>query len=169
MKPNTFLTYFFKRAGLVMAIGMAGLASAQNFPKEGRYDVTSCWTGLSNELTFSKTHTAMSYEMLGTTSSNPPGGYGDRGTFRCVGMDATLGGKRSGSLVCENVDPDGDKRLTYFSIAADGTVTRDNSIGTGKYEGVVASGTVKTLGPFSSARPGTFQGCNNQTGTYKLK
>jgi hypothetical protein len=71
--------------------------------------------------------------------------------------------------VCEGIDPDGDKRLSYFSIAADGTVIRENVVGTGKYDGMVASGKVMPLGPFPEIKAGTFQGCNHQTGTYKLK
>jgi len=29
--------------------------------------------------------------------------------------------------------------------------------------------TAQGLGPFPMIKPGTFQGCNHQTGTYKLK
>ena len=46
-------------------------AFAAELPKEGSYDYTSCWSGVSNTITFSKTHTASSYEMTGTTRSNP--------------------------------------------------------------------------------------------------
>jgi hypothetical protein len=31
------------------------------------------------------------------------------------------------------------------------------------------SGTFAALGPFPLIKPGTFQTCNRQTGTYKLK
>jgi hypothetical protein len=34
---------------------------------------------------------------------------------------------------------------------------------------MVASGMVEALGPFPAIKPGTFQGCNHQSGTYKLK
>ena len=36
-------------------------------------------------------------------------------------------------------------------------------------EGMKASGTVHPLGPFPVVKAGTFQDCNHQTGTYKLK
>ena len=71
--------------------------------------------------------------------------------------------------VCEAIDTDGDKRLSYFSLGSDGKVTRENVTGTGKFEGMVATGTVKPLGPFPVVKAGTFQDCNHQTGTYKLK
>jgi hypothetical protein len=159
----------FANAGLVAAVSVAGAAAAQTLPKEGSYDFTGCWSGVSTLIAFSKTHSAFSYEMTGTTRSNPPGGFADRHSFRCVGMNASFNGKNAGSTVCEAVDRDGDKRLTYFSLASDGKVIRENVTGTGKYEGMVASGTVLPLGPFPVAKEGTFQDCNHQTGTYKLK
>lgn len=152
----------------IAALTLIGAASAQTLPKEGRYDFTACWSGASNAIAFSKTHTASSYEMMGTTRSNPPGGMFDNHSFRCVGMNYSLDGKAGGTAVCEAVDRDGDKRLTFFTIAGD-KVVRENVTGTGKYEGMVASGTVQPLGPFPGIKPGTFQNCNHQTGTYKLK
>jgi hypothetical protein len=144
-------------------------AFATELPKEGSYDYTACWSGVNNTITFSKAYTASSFEMTGIDRSNPPGGMFDKNTFRCVGMNASLDGKNIGSTVCEAIDPDGDKRLSYFSLGSDGKVTRENITGTGKYEGMVASGTVQPLGPFPVVKDGTFQNCNHQTGTYKLK
>lgn len=156
---------------LVALIGFAsaGSAFAAELPKEGSYDYTACWSGVNNVITFSKTHTASSYEMTGTTRSNPPEGMFDKNTFRCVGMNASLDGKFTGSTVCETIDVDGDKRLASFSLGSDGSLTRENVAGTGKYEGMKATGTVHPLGPFPVVKAGTFQDCNHQTGTYKLK
>jgi hypothetical protein len=84
-------------------------------------------------------------------------------------MTAALGGKSTGSTVCEAIDADGDKRLSYFSLGSDGKVTREFIAGTGKYEGMVTVGTVEPLGPFPVIKAGTIQDCNHQTGTYKLK
>jgi hypothetical protein len=145
------------------------LAFAADLPKEGSYDYNACWSGANNEITFSKGYTASSYEFTGTTRSNPPGGMFDKNTFRCVGMNAFLDGKNTASTVCEAIDVDGDKRFAYFSLGSDGKVTRENLTGTGKYEGMVASGTVQPLGPFPALKAGTLQDCNHQTGTYKLK
>ena len=98
-------------------------AFAAEVPKEGSYDYTSCWSGVNNVITFSKTHTASSFEMTGTNRSNPPGGVFDKNTFRCVGMNSSLDGKITASTVCEAIDVDGDKRLTSFSTG-DGKLTR---------------------------------------------
>ena len=157
------------RYGLALLIVASPVSAfAAEVPKEGSYDYTSCWSGVNNVITFSKTHTASSFEMTGTNRSNPPGGIFDKNTFRCVGMNASLDGKITGSNVCETIDVDGDKRLSYFSTG-DGKTTRTNLAGTGKYEGMVMVGTVEPLGSFPVIKDGMFQSCNHQTGTYKLK
>jgi len=169
MKSRMNLKLQIASAGLVAALTVAGAATAQTLPKEGSYDFTSCWSGVSNLISFSKTHLAFSYEMTGTSRSNPPGGFADKNTFRCVGTNASMDGKNTGIAICEGIDPGGDKRLTYFSFMSDGKVVRETVAGTGKYEGMTTSGTVKGLGPFPVIKAGTFQDCNHQTGTYKLK
>ena len=144
-------------------------AFAAELPKEGSYDYTACWSGVTNTITFSKTHTASSWENTGTNRSSPPGGMFDKMTFRCVGMDASFDGKNTWSGVCEAIDPDGDKRLASFS-SVDGKVTRTNVAGTGKYDGIVVTqNSFENLGPFPAIKDGTSQSCNHQTGTYKLK
>ena len=157
-------------SGVAAVLSLVTTASAQTYPKEGAYDFTACWSGTSEEVQFTKTHTASSYVFTGTTRTNPPGGLFDRHTFRCVGAGASLGGKNSGMTVCEAIDKDGDKRLSYFTNTPDGNVVREANVqGTGKYEGMEMRGTVKPLGPFPTIKPGTLQNCNHQTGTYKLK
>jgi hypothetical protein len=154
----------------VFAVAVAaGFAFAADIPQEGSYDFTSCWSGVSNAITFSNTHSANSYEMTGTSQSHPPGGFADKHTFRCVGVNHSLGGRAGGTAVCEAVDPQGDKRLTYFSFEGEKAV-REAVAGTGKYDGMIMTGSsVKPLGPFPVIKPGTFQSCNRQTGNYKLK
>jgi hypothetical protein len=144
-------------------------AAAADFPKEGKYDLTSCWGGTSSAITFSKTHFANNIEFTGTSRSNPPGGFGDMGSFRCIGTIHTFAGKPSGSVVCESVDREGDKMLSHYAIDA-GVSKRRTVAGTGKYDGMtLAAGETQALGPFPSIKAGTVQNCNRQTGTYKLK
>ena len=99
---------------LIVASPFSALAG--ELPKEGSYDFTSCWSGVAtNVITFSKTHTATSWEMTGTNRSNPPGGFSDKTTFRCVGITASFDGKVTVTDVCERIDADGDKRLLHYS------------------------------------------------------
>ncbi len=144
-------------------------AFSADLPKEGRYDTTNCWSGTVNQIEFSATYTARSVEFTGSVRSNPPGGMFDNSSFRCVGMNESFNGKTSGRNVCEAIDRDGDKRLAVFSFGSDGKTTRENIAGTGKYDGMIIDGTIELLGPFPVVKPGMFQGCNHQTGTYKMK
>lgn len=145
-----------------------GAASAANLPKEGNYNYTACWTSVTNPIDFNKSHQASSFEMNGTTRSNPPDGLFDRNTYRCVGANASFEGKASLFVVCEAVDPDGDRRLSIYSSQG-GQVIREHIAGTGKYDGMVLSSTVQMLPPFPVIKPGTSHGCNVQSGTYRLK
>src|SRR5262245_28322503 len=117
---------------LAVMIFTSAPAFAAELPKEGNFDYTSCWSGANSVISFSKDHTASSYEMTGVTRSNPPGGIFDKNSFRCVGTNSSLNGKASGIAVCEAIDADGDKRLTYFSVMADGKLIREVVAGTGK-------------------------------------
>ena len=154
--------------GMASALA-AAVSAAVTLPKEGTYDAISCWSGVSSEITPAKGYTASSYEMTGTIMSKTPGGLGDNSSFRCVGMSTSFNGKPGGGNVCETVDADGDKRVNQFMIGADGKVTREIVTGTGKYEGMTAVSSVSMFPAFPVIKAGTFQGCNHQTGSYKLK
>jgi hypothetical protein len=165
-----------KNASAFRALALAALASsalgamaATNLPKEGNYDVVACWTGTGNDLALGKGSLASSYEMVGTVVSMPPGGFADRSTFRCVGMNTSMNGKMGGANICDVVDPDGDHRVNRFEIRADGSVVREMVSGTGKYEGMTQTNKVEPFPPMKEAKAGTFQGCNRQSGTYKFK
>ena len=139
-------------AALIVASPLSAFAA--ELPKEGSYDYTACWSGANNTIAFSKTYTGSSFELTGTIRSNLPGGMFDKSTFRCVGMNASLDGKITGSNVCETIDVDGDKRLLSFS-SIDGKTTRTNVAGTEKYEGMVTTGT--GWGRFRSSRTEPFR------------
>ena len=125
------------RYGLALLIVASPFSAfAAELPKEGTYDFNSCWSGVNNTITFSKTHTASSYETTGTNRSNPPGGLFDKSTYRCLGMNTSFDEKNTAYTVCESIDVDGDKRLSYFSLV-DGKPTRTQITGTGKWEGIV--------------------------------
>jgi len=83
-------------------------------------------------------------------------------------MNYVFDGKLTGTAVCEGNDMQGDKTLTHYAIEGQKAV-RTFISGTGKFDGMVSSGTTAPLGPFPVIKPGTFQNCNRQTGTYKMK
>ena len=158
----------FALPAIFAAFILCSEAPAADLPKEGTYDFVSCYSGTVNPMNFSKMHTANTTEFTGTIQSNPPGGIFDKVAFRCISFGYSAEGKTTGTTVCEGVDKDGDKYLTH--IVADGTTsTRKVVAGTGKYDGIVASGTVEGMGPFGALKPETVQNCSHQKGRYKLK
>lgn len=161
------------RAGRNLAIFAALFAggatpSAAQVPMEGSYEFTACWSGASNVIAFSKRHTAFTYEMTGTTRASQPGAIFDKNAFRCIGINMIFDGKVTGTVVCEGVDADGHKILSKYDVAGP-SARRTTLEGTGKYEGIaMIAEPTKPLGPFPTVKAGTFQNCNQQTGTYKL-
>lgn len=154
---------------LIFAATSSGLTLAADLPKEGNYDFYACTSGVVNEIAFSKDYRVMSIEQRGSTLSIPPGGMLDKGVFHCLGLWTVFTGKNVYSNYCELVFAGGDKILATFTPGPDGTSIRDTVVGTGKYEGLALSGKVMQLGPYPVLKPGTFQNCNHQTGTYKMK
>ncbi len=152
-----------------LAATSLGLVFAADLPKEGSYDYTTCFTRNSTRIDYSTTHFAYSHEDVGTSISSPPGGLFDNEAVRCVGMTASFDGKRSGGSVCEGVTKNGDKRLTRFWYDNDGKYQREAVSGTGQYDGMVTTGSVKAVGQTQQIGPGTTRYCNQGTGTYKLK
>jgi hypothetical protein len=142
---------------------------AADLPREGNYNIHSCTSGVANAIAFSKDHRVIGIEQWGSTLSNPPGGMLDKGVFHCLGLQTVFAGKDVYSHYCELVFADGDKILGHLSPGPDGNPVRSTVAGTGKYEGLVLSGTVVQLGPYPVVKPGAFQNCNHQTGTYKLR
>jgi len=160
-----------RTAKLLVTTLLAASAAAQaaDLPKEGSFDFTACWSGASSMVAFSKTQWANTFELTGSTRSNPPGGLSDMGSFRCVGTITSFDNQQRQLTACEGIDRDGHKRLTHFETGPDGKVARRFIAGTGKYEGMSETANVQNLGPFPTIKPGTFQNCNRQTGTYKMK
>jgi hypothetical protein len=160
----------FNRAGAALAITLsASLGLAADLPKEGTYDMYACLSGSTTEIALSADYKVAVTEQRGATVSNPPGGMLDKGAFHCLGMRTSIAGKDSSTMYCEVSFADGDKILSSFTLQADGTTARDTVAGTGKYEGLIMSGKVFPLGPYAVQKPGSFQSCNHQTGTYKMK
>jgi hypothetical protein len=139
-------------------------------PKEGQYEFTACQSGVFTPVGVSMTVNAASWEGTGSTMTTPPGGMFDRLAFQCVGYNTAFDGKAPvSSSACIAVDKDGDKIFSRFTPLGPGAWAREFVAGTGKYDGMAMSGKAVAVAAAPSAKPGTFQNCNRQTGTYKLK
>ncbi len=154
-------------ATLIALAAVIGTAAAAEVPKQGSFDFTACWSGASTPIALSKTHSAFSYEITGTSRSASPGALFDNNSFHCIGVNASFDGKVRALAICESVDPEGDRWLREYSTVDGKTTTRE--AGTGKYDGMLTVADVEPLGPFPAIKAGTYQHCNHQYGTYKLK
>ncbi len=153
----------------LVAAASSGIAFAADPPKEGSYDFKTCFTRNITRIAFSDAHSAWSYSETATAVSTSPGGMFDGESVRCVGTTAISNGKRMGISTCEGVAKNGDKRLTRFQYGADGKLVREEVAGTGMYDGMVTTGTVKEVVPPKEIQPGVTTFCNHLTGTYKMK
>ncbi len=153
----------------LVAATSSGAAIAADLPKEGSYDYKGCFTRNTTRIDFSEAHSAYSYNETATAVSLAPGGMFDGDTVRCVGTVSISNGKRVNLSICEGVAKNGAKRLTRFQYGADGKIVREEVAGTGMYEGLVTTGTVKEVVPTKEIQPGVTTYCNQLTGTYKLK
>ena len=154
---------------MIFAVASSGLAFAADLPKEGSYDYKGCFTRNITRIDFSDAHQAYSYNETATAVSATPGGMFDGDTVRCVGAVSISNGKRTNLSICEGVAKNGAKRLTRFQYGADGKIVREELAGTGMYEGMVTTGTVKEVVPTKEIQPGVTTYCNHLTGTYKMK
>ena len=155
---------------LLNLIAATSLANAGEVPKEGTYDYTSCWSGTTSTMQLPGGAMAATNEVTGMNHAKIPGTMFDNSSFRCIGFTVTKDKVATGRTVCEAVDADGDKRYASFVAGEDGKTVRSQIGGTGKFEGLVTSNmTIENMPAPPTIVPGTIQGCNHQTGNYKLK
>lgn len=160
--------------GIAFAASHFATIAAVNMPKEGNFDFNYCLAGRTEAMQVSDQAVAGSFELTAAIMSNIPGGPFDGQGSHCMGTWSVLDGKYFDSGYCVTVDADGDRFLMDFKTgplpagqAVAGTWTAVG--GSGKYQGMMAKGNYKAISPVVPAVPGGFQGCNRNTGTYKLK
>jgi hypothetical protein len=155
---------------LLILIAGTSLASAGEVPKEGTYDYYSCWSGTTSDMKLPGDAVARTSEITGMNHAKTPGTMFDNNSFRCIGSTVTKDKVTTGRTICEAVDADGDKRWASFVAGEDGKTTRTQIAGTGKWDGLTTSNmTFENMPAPPTIVPGTIQGCNHQTGSYKLK
>ena len=66
------MKHAFRNVLAILLFTSAPPAFTAELPKEGNYDYTACQTSVNNLISFSKDHTASSYELTGSINSNPP-------------------------------------------------------------------------------------------------
>ena len=146
-------------------------AGKVNIPREGTYEFDFCVIGRGKSLGDGKPLFLLHYELDANVFSVPQGKAFDRMGSRCYGQYFSLNGVPREQGICELTDLDGDKWWMDYRGNADGTGgTYSAAQGTGKYEGVAIKGEYRLDNNFGQASSElSFQGCNRNKGSYKLK
>jgi hypothetical protein len=157
----------------VVAVSTAGpgFAGKVNIPKEGSYEFDFCVVGRGKTLSAGDKLFVMNYELDANLRSTPPGRAFDRMGSRCYGIYINLNGNPQESGICELTDLDGDKWwMDYHGTWDGGGGTYKAVHGTGKYDGITLQGEYHIDNSWGNAsKEVSFQGCNPNKGTYKLK
>jgi hypothetical protein len=145
------------------------LASKVNMPKEGSFAFDFCGVTEAQTLSSGDKFFGSNFRGISNLHTDPPGGPFDRMSSICLGTYTNIKGHQVTYGVCEWTDQDGDKIWLEFKGSADGAGgTYTAPLGSGKYEGMTLNGEY-ILDFWPSATKEVTQGCNHNTGTYRLK
>jgi hypothetical protein len=152
----------------VVSTGQALAATA--VPKDGSYEGLTCYTGPSTVIADGKGQVAGTYDIIGTPIRKE-GELGYLSSNHCVGSFSVVGKELTDSGSCLQTDPDGDRFFLVYSRRNQEPGTWKIVSGTGKYDGMEASGTwvAGAVRPVKQDRPGYVQVCNKEAGSWKLK
>ncbi len=152
-----------------MLAASSAIAGKVNMPKEGNFEFAWCYVAQGKAITSGDKLFVITYHGVANSHSDPTGRPFDQMGGRCYGTFATINGKSQGFGVCELADQDGDKWWMEYHDNAEGSGgTYTSALGTGKYEGMTLKGEYRSM-TWPGTPDATFQGCNPNKGTYKLK
>ena len=164
---------------IIVAIATAGAifaadgatAGKVNMPKEGSYEFDFCPIGRGKTFSSGDKLFFMQYDLDAVLRSTPAGKAFDRMGARCLGIYSNLSGRQQEAGMCELTDLDGDKWWMDYRGNPDGKGgTYTSAYGTGKYDGMTLRGEYHIDNDWGSiSKEVSFQGCNPNKGTYKLK
>lgn len=163
------LDFTLRAAAVAACLSLPYVANSAPLPKEGSLDFNFCFAGTVEHLEVSPRLSTGSFQSYAALHSNPAGAAFDRQGARCFGTYTFVEGKHLGVGYCVHVDPDGDRWLQKWEAGPDFSGTWSAVGGTGKYEGIQASGRFTPINFVPSAMPNSVQQCNHNTGTYRLK
>ena len=153
----------------VFMVGQCAIAGKVNMPKEGKYEFGWCYVAQGKVQTSGDKLFVVTYHGIANSHTDQPGTPFDQVSGRCYGTFAKINGKSQGFGVCEMTDQDGDKWWMEYHDNTEGSGgTYTAPVGTGKYDGMALNGEYRSL-TWPSTPDATFQGCNPNKGTYKLR
>jgi len=131
------------------------------------FESTACVSGTSTMLHNSKELMVLSFEMKGIVRSNTNSEIFNNVSEMCVGLVCKMGDDITQRGYCKYMYPNGDITIMEWDGKANGGNWK-LLLGTGKWEGIKASGTWSILQRAKSIAPGTLQNCRTIKGTYEL-
>lgn len=145
-------------------------AGKVNIPKEGSYEFDFCPIGRGKTFSSGDKLFVMNYD-LDAVLRTASGKAFDRMGARCFGIYSNISGRQQETGICELTDLDGDKWWMDYRGNPDGAGgTYTAAFGTGKYEGMTLRGEYRIDNAWGSvSKEVSFQGCNPNKGTYKLR
>jgi hypothetical protein len=155
--------------GVMMSSG--AIAGKVNMPKEGSYEFDFCPIGRGKTFSAGDKLFVMNYDLDAVLRTTPPGKAFDRVGARCFGIYSNINGRQQEAGICELTDLDGDKWWMDYRGNPDGAGgTYTAAFGTGKYEGMTLRGEYRIDNNWGSiSKEVSFQGCNPNKGTYRLR
>jgi hypothetical protein len=156
--------------GITLGAGET-LAGKVNIPREGNYEFDFCPIGRGKTFSEGDKFFVMNYDLDAVVRSTPAGRTFDRMGAHCYGIYANVSGRQQESGFCELTDLDGDKWWMEYWGNPDGAGgTYTSAHGTGKYEGMTLRGEYHIDNAWgSTSKEVSFQGCNPNKGSYKLR
>ncbi|MEO8303757.1 MAG: hypothetical protein ABI724_06530 [Betaproteobacteria bacterium] len=159
----------FMIAILTACTAISCLAGVE-MPRSGKFDFNFCFAADSNYTAFTDKAGLGSFTNVAAIHSRQPGGPFDLQGAHCFGYFSNVEGQYSESGYCEMQDTDGDKWIMKFDTGADAVSGSWKAVaGTGKYDGLAATGAYQPLGNVPSAVAGKVARCNRNTGSYQMR
>jgi hypothetical protein len=154
---------------IIASLVFAGTShAAVSVAKEGKSDIIICWSGAQHVIAAVKGQLGASYEGLGTAVMKE-GDLFSNTSSTVAGAYILIGDELSEAGSWSSTDADGDLFFgRYMRNSTKEAGTWKVTGGTGKYEGMQATGTFLPISQ-PSAPAGFFQSCNKTTGAWKLR
>lgn len=154
--------------GILLGIALAGSASASAISKNVSYHDDHCFGGEIKAFKHDDANMAFGYWLTGTSRSrltdSPIGPF----ATQCLGAGGNNGESTSTAGHCELIDADGDK--IFGSYHRRGPTGEWKALsGTGKFTGITGGGTFTRVAFPRGLMQGTFAGCTEDKGSYRLR
>ena len=153
--------------GVSIALSYAVATSAGELPKEIDYHNMHCYGGEITATKHDDSHMVYTIHITGVSRSQKAEDPIGMLSSQCLGTGSVINKTSTSMGYCEFIDSDGDKFLGTYERTGP---TGDWKIlsGTGKFTGMTGGGPYDQIRAPRGLMIGTFSGCSDARGTYRL-